>query len=159
MRILLAAAAVLSLAACDDAGTDTTSDIDATADVATDEALMPEEGGEDAAPAEGADAAEAADQAKAPAKPAPAGEKWQQITITGFECGDNCYLIYSRSNSTDEESALCEASACDPWFEVQEMPQAMVGKRAQAVFSVGEQVDGAGTVMSDDFPAITKLKL
>lgn len=65
-------------------------------------------------------------------------------TLTGvivkFECGDNCYLTIR--TKTGEETGLCEAKACIPWFENQKMPKAFIGKRVKAATGIGKQFDG-----------------
>lgn len=87
-----------------------------------------------------------------------------RIRIEGFECGDNCYLDYRPlgpdGQPTGEiQSALCSVGACEGWFAEQEMPAAMIGRKASASIGIGKQYDNAGNVMSDDFPEITELQL
>ena len=87
--------------------------------------------------------------------PAPA---YAPITVTGFECGDNCYLRFTRPGSEAEETALCHAPACVPWAEEQELPPEFVGRSAQVLLGVGEQVNGDGEVMGTDFAAVLDLR-
>jgi hypothetical protein len=82
--------------------------------------------------------------------PGEAGEKKAAPKIlTGaikkFECGDNCYLTIATSGG--EETGLCEAKACVPWFENQKMPKKFIGKKVKVTTGVGKQVDGNYTVV------------
>jgi hypothetical protein len=82
--------------------------------------------------------------------PGEAGEKKAVPKIlTGvikkFECGDNCYLTIATSGG--EETGLCEAKACVPWFENQTMPKKFIGKKVMVTTGVGKQVDGNYTVV------------
>lgn len=89
---------------------------------------------------------------------APA-RRFEAVTITGLECGDNCYLRYTRPGSESEEAALCHASACMPWTEWQELPPEFIGRSAQVLIGTGEQMNGDGEVMRSDFPAVLDLRL
>ena len=80
------------------------------------------------------------------------------ITLVGFECGDNCYLVYREAGGKDEQ-ALCNAKACDSWNETQALPEALAGKEAKARFGKAAQLDSAGNTMSDDFPSVEELML
>lgn len=60
--------------------------------------------------------------------------------ITKFECGDNCYLTIR--TKTGEETGLCEAKQCVPWFENQAMPKKFIGKRVTVTTGIGKQFDG-----------------
>jgi hypothetical protein len=60
--------------------------------------------------------------------------------ITKFECGDNCYLTIR--TATGEETGLCEAKQCVPWFENQAMPKKFIGKRVTVTTGIGKQFDG-----------------
>lgn len=110
-------------------------------------------------------AAEAVNSAPEKALPAPA-EGMVRIRINGFECGDNCYLYYSRwapaegdEPANQSQSALCQVDACDPWFDFQDMPPEFIGRTAVATIGIGEQYDNEGNVMSDDFPKILSITL
>ena len=65
--------------------------------------------------------------------------------IKGFECGDNCYLTIKVGKA--DETGLCEAKACVPWFENQKMPRAMVGRKVKVTLATGVQRDGSGKAM------------
>jgi hypothetical protein len=65
--------------------------------------------------------------------------------ITRFECGDNCYLTID--TGAGEKTGLCEAKACAPWFENQEMPKKFIGKRVTVTVGTGKQYDGNYTVV------------
>jgi len=60
--------------------------------------------------------------------------------ITKFECGDNCYLTIR--TKTGEETGLCEAKQCIPWFENQAMPKKFIGRRVTVTTGIGKQFDG-----------------
>jgi hypothetical protein len=77
--------------------------------------------------------------------------------ITGFECGDNCYLNIKTSVG-EEISGLCEARTCRPWNENAAMPKAMIGRKVSATVGTGQQVDGSGNVMGE-FASFKALKL
>ena len=163
MRILIASAVALAIAGCGETETEDAATEDVTAVADSEDAEAAEdtdaegEASEDANPApEPEDSPEPEEVAE---KAAAKADDWQRITIAGFECGDNCYLIYTRSGGGEEESALCEARACAPWFEMQEMPAEYIGRRIRVQFGSGQQVDGSGNVMSDDFPSITKIRM
>ena len=74
-----------------------------------------------------------------------AATKTIEGTIRKFECGDNCYLTIKTAKS--EETGLCEAKACVPWFEKQKMPKSFVGKKVKATTGTGVQRDASGRTM------------
>ena len=74
-----------------------------------------------------------------------AAAKTVEGTIKGFECGDNCYLTIKVGKG--EETGLCEAKACAPWFENQKMPRAMIGKKVKVTLATGVQRDASGKAM------------
>ncbi len=85
---------------------------------------------------------------KKPKKPSAksiAATKVVEGAIRKFECGDNCYLTIRTAKG--EETGLCEAKACVPWFEEQKMPRAMIGRKVKVTTGTGVQRDGAGNVM------------
>lgn len=162
MRILIASALALAVAGCGGTATEETTTEEASTVTASDEVVETE----DAVDADTDAVEETAVEAEKTPEPDKVAEKapakvdnWQRITIDGFECGDNCYLVYTRAGSNESESALCEARACDPWFEMQEMPPEYVGRQVRVQFGSGQQVDGSGTVMSQDFPSITNIRM
>lgn len=79
------------------------------------------------------------------AKARAAATKTIEGTIKGFECGDNCYLTIKLAKG--EETGLCEAKACAPWFENQKMPRAMIGKKVRITTATGVQRDASGKAM------------
>jgi hypothetical protein len=82
------------------------------------------------------------------------------VKITGFECGDNCYLDYrplDAADDADTQSALCSVGDCEGWFSNQEMPPEYIGRTARIVLGTGKQYDNAGNVMSDDFDEVTAI--
>lgn len=88
-------------------------------------------------------------------------EQRQQIIITGFDCGDNCYLHYRPLTQPDGElqTALCSVGACEPWYSEQSMGPEFRERIATITIGIGKQYDGGGNVMSDDFPEITSIKI
>ena len=74
-----------------------------------------------------------------------AAQKTLEGTIRKFECGDNCYLTIKTAKG--EETGLCEAKACTPWFENQKMPRSMIGKKVKVTTATGVQRDASGNVM------------
>ena len=79
------------------------------------------------------------------------------ITLTGFSCGDSCYLEFS--DGGEAKTALCRASQCSEWADRQAFPPALKGKRATARFGTGNQVDAAGNIMARDYPTIEELTI
>lgn len=75
-------------------------------------------------------------------------------TIRNFECADNCYLTIR--TKTGLTTALCEATACRPWFENQKIPQKLIGRRVAVTIGVGKQVNGNYEVVGT-FPAFKTL--
>jgi hypothetical protein len=61
--------------------------------------------------------------------------------ITGYECGDNCYLTITDATGK-EHNALCTARECAAWNDVGEMPQRYIGRKVVAALGRGEQYDG-----------------
>jgi hypothetical protein len=86
-----------------------------------------------------------------------AEDGWTKIRLAGFECGDNCYLVYSKGGA--EERAICAAPDCEAFLEAGALPQNLVGAEAEAQFGTAAQVDGAGDVMDPDHPAVIALRL
>lgn len=88
-------------------------------------------------------------------------EQRQRVILTGFDCGDNCYLHYRALGEPDGElqTALCTVGPCSAWFEEQAMGAEFIARRATVTLGIGKQYDGGGNVMSEDFPAITSLEI
>lgn len=93
----------------------------------------------------------------AAASTAASVEASRLITLTGFSCGDNCYLEFT--DGDEAKTALCRASQCSEWADAQTLPGALKGKRAFARFGTGNQVDAAGTVMSRKYQTIEELRI
>ena len=79
------------------------------------------------------------------------------ITLTGFSCGDSCYLEFM--DGGEAKTALCRASHCSDWADRQALPPTLKGKRATARFGTGNQVDAAGNIMARDYPTIEELTI
>ena len=69
-------------------------------------------------------------------------------TITGYQCGDNCYLTIT-SQSGEEHVGLCVAPECAAWNEVAEMPEDLIGKEVAVTLGVGTQFDAEGNNMGE----------
>ena len=82
---------------------------------------------------------------KKPSAKAIAATRTIEGTIRKFECGDNCYLTIKTAKA--EETGLCEAKACAPWFEKQKMPRSMIGKKVKVTTATGVQRDASGKAM------------
>ena len=76
------------------------------------------------------------------ANAALAAEKVLIGKIKNFECGDNCYLTITVAGR--EKTGLCEAKACRPWWQNQQMPRAHIGKSVRVTIGVGVQRDAEG---------------
>ena len=74
-----------------------------------------------------------------------AATKTLEGAIRKFECGDNCYLTIKTAKG--EETGLCEAKACEAWFEKQKMPRSMIGKKVKVTTTTGVQRDASGNAM------------
>ncbi len=88
-------------------------------------------------------------------------EQRQQVMLTGFECGDNCYVHYRPAGQPDGalKTALCTVGACISWMAEASFASKFEWRPAIITLGIGKQYDGGGAVMSDDFPAITSLTL
>jgi len=65
-------------------------------------------------------------------------------TISGYRCGDNCYLTIVDKNGK-EHTGLCVASPlCDKWNEEVMMPNSFKGKKVRVSIGKGIQLDGDG---------------
>ncbi|HVX79825.1 MAG: hypothetical protein ACTHOR_10595 [Devosia sp.] len=89
----------------------------------------------------------------APAAPA-AGTKTGRIT--GFECGDNCYLTIQPSKGAPV-TALCAAKACAAWNAATTIPKRLIGKRVRVSIGNGRQYDASGNDMGP-FPSFETLE-
>ncbi len=68
-------------------------------------------------------------------------------TISGFECGDNCYLTITDKNGK-EHVVLCMARPlCTKWNAATEMPDSYKEKRVTFTVGKGKQYNDAGQVM------------
>jgi|CXWL01.1.fsa_nt_gi hypothetical protein len=77
-------------------------------------------------------------------------------TISGFECGDNCYLTIT-DDKGKVHSGLCAARACDAWNDETVMPEGYKGKRVKVTVGRGTQYDGSGRV-AGKMDAFTKIQ-
>lgn len=77
-------------------------------------------------------------------------------TISGYECGDNCYLIITDKKGK-KHTGLCHATFCNASWAWQTMPARYKGKRVRVTVGKGTQIDGEGDVM-DTMDAFTKIQ-
>ena len=86
------------------------------------------------------------------------GGKTLEGIITGYDCGDNCYLSITDKQG-EEHSGLCTAPLCEAWNQAAEMPASFLNKRVKASVGTDTQYDGGGTSMGemDAFESITVL--
>jgi hypothetical protein len=74
-------------------------------------------------------------------------EKIINGAISGYECGDNCYLTIVDKNGV-EHTGLCIASPlCDKWNQETIMPNSFNGREVKVTIGKGTQIDGAGNEM------------
>lgn len=86
-----------------------------------------------------------------------AEEKTIEATISGYECGDNCYLEIIDSED-GEMIGLCTAPLCEKWNEEAAMPEKYIGKKIRVVVGQSEQYDAEGNVMGT-MEAFTSIEL
>ena len=86
-----------------------------------------------------------------------ADDGWRKIRLAGFECGDNCYIVYTDGGA--EKRALCAAPDCEAFVMEGALPQDLVGAEVDARFGTAAQIDAAGDVMDPDHPAVIALRL
>ena len=81
---------------------------------------------------------------------------FKPVRLSGLTCGDNCYVDFTeqREGAADLQY-LCLAPECDDWIAAGDMPDGLKDVIVGARYGTGTQVDGSGTVMATDFPAIT----
>ncbi|NOQ34270.1 MAG: hypothetical protein GQ569_00050 [Methylococcaceae bacterium] len=75
-----------------------------------------------------------------------AAEKTIEATISGYECGDNCYLEIIDSDD-GEMIGLCTAPLCEAWNMEAAMPEKYIGKKVRIVIGEAQQFDAEGNVM------------
>ena len=101
--------------------------------------------------------------ASSPARPpgtTATGGTEEPIILTRYACGDNCYVSYVRPAApADTLQALCAAPLCGKWERWGELPDGLKNQPVLARFSVGRQYDGAGTIMREDYPSITAIRI
>jgi hypothetical protein len=77
-------------------------------------------------------------------------------TISGYYCGDNCYLTIT-DNKGKEHTGLCTAPVCTKWNENAMMPDSYKGKRVKVTVGKGRRLTGAGDVV-DTMDAFTRIQ-
>lgn len=78
-------------------------------------------------------------------------------TISGYDCGDNCYLTITDKKGKDH-TGLCSAPLCSKWNEQGAMPDRYKGKRVKVTVSRGTRFDGEGHAV-DTFESFTRIQL
>jgi hypothetical protein len=78
----------------------------------------------------------------------PASAASLEGKITGYECGDNCYLTVMDA-SGEEHTGLCTATLCESWNAETAMPDSFKGTQVKIKVGTGTQVDGSGNNMGD----------
>ncbi len=82
------------------------------------------------------------------------------MTLSGFSCGDNCYLELTRGvEGAAPETILCTAPACAEWQAGGSLPAALRDTGAMVRFGTADQVDGSGTVMEHGVRAAVGLRI
>ena len=81
---------------------------------------------------------------------------FKPVRLSGLTCGDNCYVDFTeqREGAADLQY-LCLAPECADWIDAGALPAGWTDVIVGARYGTGRQVDGSGTVMATDFPAIT----
>lgn len=68
--------------------------------------------------------------------------------ISGYECGDNCYLTVTDA-AGEEHIGLCTATLCENWNAETAMPDSFKGTQVRVTVGTGTQVDGSGNNMGE----------
>ncbi len=69
-------------------------------------------------------------------------------TISGFDCGDNCYLTITDKNGKEHVGLCMARPLCTKWNAATAMPDSYKGKRVRVTIGKGKQYNDAGQVMS-----------
>ncbi|WP_295441306.1 hypothetical protein [uncultured Thiodictyon sp.] len=77
--------------------------------------------------------------------------------ISGFECGDNCYLTVRTANG-QERAGLCSAPQCQKWNEKTSMPAKFKGRQVRITVNTGKQYDNEGNV-AGEMDAFSQIEL
>ncbi|HWQ87979.1 hypothetical protein [Brevundimonas sp.] len=83
---------------------------------------------------------------------------WTRIKIVGLTCGDNCYLRIQPIEGGEPDDVMCSADLCAPWFENQALADGVAEKTWEVQMGKLDQLDNAGNVMDDNFPAIIAVR-
>ena len=81
------------------------------------------------------------------------------MALTGFRCGDNCYLDLVRLGEGPQADVLCTAPVCGDWQVAGSLPEDFKDRQVAARFGTADQLDGSGTVMAAGVPAVLDLRL
>lgn len=85
---------------------------------------------------------------------------YETVTLTGFECGDNCYVEIIETDGDAPELVLCTADICwGDWQAEGVLPAELANTTARAKFGTADQVDNSGNVMEADMRAVIDLRL
>ncbi len=71
--------------------------------------------------------------------------EWKKITLTGYRCGDNCYVEFIPNvEGGGDETAMCSADICGGWERAGQLPSALKNKVAEVKYGVAPRIDGSG---------------
>lgn len=86
--------------------------------------------------------------------------EYKPATLTGFRCGDNCYVEFVRGlEGAPVEEALCTADICDKWKLGGELPKALRGTGLTMKYGTASQRDASGTIRRRDVPAVLDIRI
>ena len=86
--------------------------------------------------------------------------EYKPVNLSGFECGDNCYLELTEAvEGAAPRKVLCAARLCANWQVEGRLPPRLRNTAAKAKFGRANQVDGAGNVMARGVEAVVDLRL
>jgi hypothetical protein len=84
--------------------------------------------------------------------------EWKQITLTGFSCGDNCYVEFTPNvEGGGDETALCSAKICSNWADAGKLPATFKNKLAEVKYGKATRIDGSGDKV-DEYRNITEIR-
>ena len=83
-----------------------------------------------------------------------------RVTIVGFECDEECYLVFRRSDGAPEaQRAVCNAPACTPWREAQAIPADYRGRQADIELSAAPQRVAEDVEREPEVPAVIRVRI
>ena len=86
--------------------------------------------------------------------------EYKPVTLSGFSCGDNCYVeLTENMEGQAPVRLLCTARLCADWRDRGAPPRLAKGRLATAKFGKADQRDDAGNVMARQVRAVVDLRL